>query len=253
MKIKLTIEYDGGKFFGWQKQKGQISVQESIENAVSRAFDNRERIELYGAGRTDAGVHATGQVAHFDVADESLVKVWKSNVERLPAAINYYLLDSGAVVIEAEVASPDFHARFSAKMRRYKYVIYNRKIKSVIYDKRAWHVARKLDAETMNAAAQSLLGNHNFNAFRSARCGAKNPIRTISEINISRKENFIIAEVAAKSFLHNQVRIIVGTLVKIGTGDKPLEYVEYLLDSQDRTLAGPTAPPHGLYLIKVEY
>ncbi len=253
MKVKLTIEYDGTNFYGWQKQNGFVSVQETVEKAINRVFGNITNIELYGAGRTDTGVHALEQVAHFEVFDEKLIKIWQKNIEKLAKAINFYLMDLGVVIVKSELVPDDFHARFSAKMRRYKYVIYNRQVRSVIYANRAWHVAKRLDAEVMNAASKYFLGTHNLNSFRSAHCNARNPIRTISEIAVYRNGDLVIMDISARSFLHNQVRITIGTLKQIGEGKYPPEYIEELLNKQDRTIAGVTAPPYGLYLTKVNY
>jgi len=253
MKIKLTIEYDGNKFFGWQKQKSFDSVQETIENAINSVFNQREKVELFGAGRTDTGVHAMGQIAHFELLNPELISIWQNNLNKFVLAVNFYLQDKGTLLTHAEIAPDDFHARFSAKMRYYKYIIYNRNIGSVIHENRAWHIPQKLDETKMNIAAQYLLGTHNLNAFRSAHCNANNTIRTISKINLYREKDFIIMEIAAKSFLHNQVRITIGTLKDIGIGKQPENYIIELLNSGDRTKAGITAPPYGLYLVKVDY
>lgn len=253
MKIKLTIEYDGKNFFGWQKQNEFNSVQETIEKAIEKVFNQSESIELYGAGRTDTGVHASGQVAHFSISNENLIKKWENNIQKLPIAINFYLLDFGTVVTNAEIVPEDFHARFSAKMRHYKYIIYNRKVKSVIHENRVWHIVNPLDENAMNMASKFFIGTHNLNAFRSAHCNSNNPIRTISDIKVYRDNYFVIMEIAARSFLHNQVRITIGTLKQIGTGKFPIEYIKDLLEKQDRTKSGITAPPCGLYLTKIDY
>ncbi|GHT90070.1 tRNA pseudouridine synthase A [Alphaproteobacteria bacterium] len=253
MRVKLLIEYDGTKFCGWQKQRDCISVQETIERAICNVFGDALMPELYGAGRTDTGVHATGQIAHLELADEKLTEKWKNNLLRLHIAINANMLQSGARVLEATEVSDDFHARFSAKMRHYKYVILNRNVNSPIYEGRVWNIRRKIDENSMNFAAQFLRGTHNFNAFRSSQCSALNPVRTISNVEVSRKGDLIIVKISAKSFLHNQVRITVGTLKEIGIGAKNPEYIKYLLESADRTQAGPTAPAFGLYLTKIDY
>lgn len=254
MRIKLSIEYDGTKFFGWQKQIDFISVQETIEKAIFKVLGEEEIVELYGAGRTDTGVHATSQVAHFEIKSERLIDKWKNNCHKLPLAINFYLADSGTCITHAEIAPfEDFHARFSAKMRHYRYVIYNRYIDSVLQKNRSWHISKRLDENKMHEAAQYFIGTHNLNAFRSVHCNAKNPIRSIDSINVIRENDFVIVELSARSFLQNQVRITVGTLKQIGEGKQPPEYIKFLLDNPDRKLAGETAPPYGLYLTGVEY
>lgn len=253
MRVKLTIEYDGSGFYGWQKQNGFVSIQETIEYAISQVFDNAETVELYGAGRTDTGVHATGQVAHFEILNKKLINSWEKSISKLADAINFYLINQAIVIVNSEVVSDDFHARFSAKMRHYKYFIYNRRARSVIYANRAWHVPRYLDYRAMNEASKYFLGTHNLNAFRSAHCNAQTPIRTISDISVHRDDDFVIMEISAKSFLHNQVRITIGTLKQIGEGMHSPEYVKELLEKQDRTISGITAPPHGLYLTGVDY
>lgn len=254
MRIKLTIEYDGTGFYGWQKQNDFVSVQEIIEQAISSVFDNSETIELYGAGRTDTGVHATGQVAHFEIFSENLISAWQNNIAKLADAINFYLLNRAIVIVKSEIVPEDFHARFSAKMRHYKYLIYNRRAKSVLYANRAWHVPKLLDAKAMNDAAQYFLGTHNLNSFRSRHCNAQNPVRTISSIKVYFDTEFvIIMEISARSFLHNQVRITIGTLKQIGEHKYPPEHIKELLNKQDRRIAGVTAPPYGLYLTGVDY
>jgi tRNA pseudouridine38-40 synthase len=253
MKIKLLIEYDGTKYSGWQKQKTQPSIQETIEIAIKTIFANLCEITLHGAGRTDAGVHALGQVAHFEISDQAIINKWKHNLKKLPLAINANMLDSGICILAAEEVSDSFHARFAAIMRHYQYLILNRSADSPLYNKRVWNIHSKLDEKIMNTAAQFLIGHHNFNAFRSSQFSASNPHRTISDIKVYRKDDIITIEVSAKSFLHNQVRIIVGTLKEIGLGKKEPEYVKLLLQNRERIHAGPTAPPYGLYFTKVEY
>ena len=253
MRVKLTVEYDGTGFYGWQKQNDFVSVQEVIEQAISKVFNSAETIELYGAGRTDTGVHATGQVAHFEIFNEKLISTWQNNIAKLADAINFYLLNQAIVIIKSEIVSDDFHARFSAKMRHYKYLIYNRRVRSVIYTNRAWHVPQHLDVSAMHEASQYFLGTHNLNAFRSLHCNAQNPVRTISNIKVYRDGDFVIMEISARSFLHNQVRITIGTLKQIGEHKYLPEHIKDLLEKQDRRVAGVTAPPYGLYLTGVDY
>ena len=253
MRVKLTVEYDGTGFYGWQKQNDFVSVQEVIEQAISKVFNSAETIELYGAGRTDTGVHATGQVAHFEIFNKKLISTWQNNIAKLADAINFYLLNQAIVIIKSEIVSDDFHARFSAKMRHYKYLIYNRRVRSVIYTNRAWHVPQHLDVSAMHEASQYFLGTHNLNAFRSLHCNAQNPVRTISNIKVYRDGDFVIMDRSARSFLHNQVRITIGTLKQIGEHKYLPEHIKDLLEKQDRRVAGVTAPPYGLYLTGVDY
>ena len=253
MRVKLTVEYDGTGFYGWQKQNDFVSVQEVIEQAISKVFNSAETIELYGAGRTDTGVHATGQVAHFEIFNKKLISTWQNNIAKLADAINFYLLNQAIVIIKSEIVSDDFHARFSAKMRHYKYLIYNRRVRSVIYTNRAWHVPQHLDVSAMHEASQYFLGTHNLNAFRSLHCNAQNPVRTISNIKVYRDGDFVIMDISARSFLHNQVRITIGTLKQIGEHKYLPEHIKDLLEKQDRRVAGVAAPPYGLYLTGVDY
>ena len=253
MKIRLLIEYDGMKFCGWQRQTSSPSVQETIENATAKVFNTQEKTEVYGAGRTDTGVHALAQVAHLDILDPDIALRWQNSCHHLPKAINAYMLDKGCIVKSAEIVPDDFHARFSATKRSYEYIIFNSPIDSPLYQFRVWHVIKKLDVELMHQVAQDFIGLHDLQSFRSSECGAKSSVKSISSISISQHENFVVMNISAKSFLHNQVRIIMGTLKNIGTKKFAPSYVKFLLDAKDRTLAGQTAPPYGLYLKSIEY
>jgi tRNA pseudouridine38-40 synthase len=244
MKYKITIEYDGTNLVGWQKQPNQLSVQESIENAIYSL--SQEKVEVIGAGRTDAGVHATGQVAHFD-----LQKEFPEN--NIRAGINFYLTEKPIVILNAKKVDDDFHARFSAQKRYYKYALLNRSSPAVLDKNRVWHMPMPLDIYEMERAADFLLGNHDFSSFRSSECQAKNPVKTLDEVDIEQYEDFIFFHVSAKSFLHNMVRNIVGTLVDVGTGKIKADDIPKILAAKDRTKAGQTAPACGLYFEGVDY
>lgn len=252
MKIKFGIEYDGTKFCGWQRQDGIVTVQGVLENAFSQVLGGLN-VTLYGAGRTDTGVHAIHQVAHIEVTDPTIVQKWLKNASKMHIAANFYLHNTGVVVTSSEITDDNFHARFSAKQRSYLYVIFNRFTDSVLLKGRVWHIARLLDYEKMNSAAQLFLGVHNFNAFRASDCQAKNSVRTIDSVSVHKKQDFVLIQIKAKSFLHNQARIMTGTLAQIGLGIIEAEHIQQLLESGDRTKAGPTAPPYGLYLQNVIY
>jgi len=242
-KFKITIEYEGSDFVGWQKQENGLSIQETIEDAVYKLTG--ETVTLFGAGRTDAGVHAKGQVAHFD-----LIKYFES--DEIRDGLNQHLRPLPIAIIDATEAGPDFHARFSAKKRSYEYLIINRRSPLTINKNRAWCVFKKLDLDTIYQESKSFIGNHNFQAFRSVDCQATSPKKTIDEVFIKEKHEKISISISAKSFLHSQVRIMVGTLIEIGKG-KITKSVKDIILSQDRAQAGVTAPACGLYLLKVDY
>jgi tRNA pseudouridine38-40 synthase len=244
MRYKLTLEYDGGPFRGWQRQSEGASVQQVLEQAV-RGFCG-EQVQVVGAGRTDAGVHATGQVAHLDLARTVAP-------ETLRNALNYHLRPHPVVVLEAALAAADFHARFSARMRHYLYRIVNRRAPLGLDPHRAWHVPVPLDAEVMHEAAQRLIGRHDFTSFRSALCQAKSPVKTLDRLTVRRIGDRLEINAFARSFLHHQVRNIAGTLKLVGEGRQPVESMETMLAARDRRAAGPTAPACGLYLIRVDY
>jgi tRNA pseudouridine38-40 synthase len=243
-RYKLTIEYDGEPFVGWQRQDNGPSIQGALEDAVA-AFCG-ERVQVHGAGRTDAGVHALGQVAHLDLADEK-------PLDTLRSALNYHLKPQPIAVVEAELAPADFHARFSATWRRYRYRILNRRAPPALDRGHVWHVPVPLDDEAMSEAAAVLVGRHDFNSFRSASCQAPSSLKTLDQLEVVRDGNEIRLAVGARSFLHNQVRILVGTLQLVGRGQWTRRDVEAALEARDRTRAGPTAPPQGLCLMEVRY
>ncbi len=245
-RYKLTLEYDGTNLLGWQRQLDGPSVQEYLEKAVF-GFSG-QNVEMTAAGRTDAGVHALGQVAHFDLAT-------KLDEYRLQQAFSAHLrqLEAPVAVLRVETAAPDFHARFSAKGRGYIYRILNRIAAPVLDKDRVWWLPYRLDIEAMREAAGYLLGHHDFTSFRAAACQAKSPLKTLDRLDICRQGEEIIFTVEARSFLHHQVRNMVGTLKMVGNGSIKPNEIKNILEQKDRSAAGPTAPASGLYLSKVVY
>ena len=243
-RYRLTIEYDGTPFVGWQRQANGRSVQEAIEDALLALTG--ERVAVRGAGRTDAGVHATGQVAHFDLARAL-------PVEKLPDALNAHLRPAPVAILAAAAVPDGFDARFSAIGRRYLYRIVNRRAPLALQRDRAWRVTRPLDENAMQEAAQTLIGTHEFTTFRSVECQAKSPVKTLRELNVSRvgEESRIAAE--ARSFLHSQIRSIAGSLKLVGEGKWQPADVAAALAARDRAACGALAPPSGLYLTAVAY
>jgi len=243
-RYKLTIEYDGTPFAGWQRQANGRSVQEAIEDAVA-AFAG-EQVIIGGAGRTDAGVHALAQVAHVDLA-----KDWP--VDTVLNALNFHLQPEPVAVLAAELAADGFDARFSAKARHYLYRIINRRPPLTIDAGRAWRVKAPLDAEAMDAAAQSLTGTHDFTTFRNAACQAKSPVKTLDRLTVRRQSEEIVIEASARSFLHSQARSIAGSLRLVGDGTWTGDDLSAALAAKDRKACGPVAPAKGLYLLRVDY
>ena len=243
-RYKLTIEYDGGPFVGWQRQENGRSVQQAIEEAIVGFA--RERVVVKGAGRTDAGVHALGQVAHIDLSRD-----WPPDTVR--DALNAHLRPEPVAILEAGLVADEFDARFSAVKRHYLYRLNDRRAPLVLDAGRAWGVSTTLDTAAMHAAAQALVGRHDFTTFRAAECQAKSPVRTLDRLDVSRHGEEIVVQAAARSFLHNQVRSMVGTLKKVGEGKWPVEAVGAALAACDRARSGPVAPAHGLYLVRVDY
>jgi tRNA pseudouridine38-40 synthase len=243
-RFKLTLEYDGTPFCGWQRQAGQPSVQQALEEAITRF--SGETLAVQAAGRTDSGVHALGQVVSFDLARD-----WDAN--RVREALNYHLKPAPVAVVKAESVPGDFEARFSAKARHYEYRILNRRARPALEANRVWHVAVPLDAETMHAAAQLILGKHDFSTFRAAECQADSPLRTLDVLNVSRQAEHVVVTASARSFLHSQVRSMVGSLKLVGEGKWQPRDFKAALDATDRARCGPLAPPCGLYFIRVDY
>ena len=243
-RYKLILEYDGGPFVGWQAQANGPSVQAALQAAV-HAFSG-EQVTITGAGRTDTGVHASGQVAHLDLSRD-----WPARTVR--EAINAHLWPQPVAVLEAELVAADFHARFSATGRRYLFRILDRRPPPALLRGRVWHVRKALDAPAMARAAAPLVGRHDFTTFRDAACQAQSPVRTLDELQVRRVGDEIQLRLAARSFLHRQVRSITGTLAEVGAGRWSPEDVGRALEARDRAACGPVAPPEGLYLTEVTY
>ncbi|MCE9650635.1 MAG: tRNA pseudouridine(38-40) synthase TruA [Parvibaculum sp.] len=243
-RYKLTIEYDGTDFCGWQSQANGGAVQDALEAGV-KGFCGQD-VRVHAAGRTDAGVHALGQIAHIDLEQPVRVDVLRD-------AVNAHLRPHPVAIVEAEEVGPEFEARFSAIRRHYLYRIVNRRAPLTLDRKQAWLVHVPLDADAMHAAAQSLIGKHDFTTFRSLQCQAKSPEKTLDELTVSRYGDEIEITARARSFLHNQVRSIVGSLKLVGDGRWSRRDLEQALKAKDRTACGPVAPPDGLYLLKVDY
>jgi tRNA pseudouridine38-40 synthase len=243
-RFKLTLEYDGTTFVGWQRQENGVSVQEILENAAFALTG--ERAAAYGAGRTDAGVHALGQVAHLDLARD-----WAP--WRLAEGLNAHLVPHPVAVAQAETATEDFDARRSANARHYLYRILNRRAPLTLDLGRAWRVKPRLDAGAMNAAAEALVGQHDFSTFRDSQCQAKSPVKTLDRLEVRREGDMVLIEASARSFLHRQVRSMVGSLVEVGSGRWTADNLKAALEAADRSRCGQVAPAHGLYLQRVDY
>jgi tRNA pseudouridine38-40 synthase len=243
-RYRLTLEYDGGPYNGFQAQADQPTVQGALERAV-KAFCG-ETVRVHAAGRTDAGVHATGQTVHIDLA-----KDWPAETVR--NALNAHLRGEPIVVLDAEVAADGWHARFSATERRYRYRILNRPSPAALERGHVWHVKTPLDAEAMHAAAQVLVGHHDFTTFRDLACQAKSPVKTLDVVTVLREGEEIVLVFEARSFLHRQVRSMTGSLAEVGLGRWTAADLKAALEARDRTACGPVAPADGLYLTGVSY
>lgn len=243
MRIALGIEYNGTHYSGWQRQKHANSVQEELEKALSTVASHP--VEVQCAGRTDAGVHGTGQVVHFDTHASRKLVAWTMGVNaNMPKDI---------AVRWAKEVPEDFHARFTATARRYRYIIYNSPFRPGILSTGVSHYHGELDAEKMHQAGQYLLGENDFSSFRAAHCQSRTPWRNIIHLNVSRRERYVIIDIKANAFVHHMVRNITGSLISVGRGEQPPEWIEWLLQQKNRQLAGATAKAEGLYLIDVDY
>jgi tRNA pseudouridine38-40 synthase len=243
-RYKLTLEYDGTGLVGWQRQNNGLSVQEIIETAVARFCG--KTITVHGAGRTDAGVHALAQAAHLDLPKEKSPDVIRN-------ALNEHMRPHAVAVLAVESVAESFDARRSARGRIYRYRILNRRPPAVLERSRVWHVGAKLDAEAMQEAAKLLLGRHDFSSFRDSMCQARSPVKTLDGLDVTRSGEEILVEARARSFLHHQVRNMVGTLKLVGAGKWKIAQVAEALAARDRRAGGPTAPAEGLYLVAIVY
>ncbi|MGH6760536.1 MAG: tRNA pseudouridine(38-40) synthase TruA [Phyllobacterium sp.] len=245
-RYKLTVEYDGTSYAGWQRQENAHTVQAAIEQAIFKFCG--ERVTIGAAGRTDSGVHATAQIAHVD-----LVKDWSA--AKIRDAVNAHLVQSDEYVslLNVERVADSFDSRFSARGRHYLYRIVDRRSPIPLERNRAWWVPKKLDTEAMHIAAQRLVGTHDFTTFRATQCQAKSPVKTLDRLDVVRNGEVVEIRTSARSFLHNQVRSFAGTLVEAGIGRWSADDVQKALEARDRRACGPVAPPHGLFLIGVDY
>ena len=246
MRYKITIEYEGTNYVGWQKQPDQLdkSIEEILEKAILQMTN--EQVKINGSGRTDAGVHAVAQVADFALTKEF-------EPFRIVAGLNNYLLPTNIAVTNCEIVADNFSSRFDAKERHYCYVIVNRRAPLALQKNRAWHVPLPLDTTAMKLAANYLIGDLDFSAFRDAECQSKSPRKTVKKITVERKGEEVIIEISAKSFLHHMVRNIVGTLMWVGSERITIDDVLIILESRDRKNSGPNAPACGLYFLGVDY
>jgi len=243
MRLALGVEYDGSHFSGWQIQAQQRTIQGAVEHALSKVAD--QPVRIFCAGRTDAGVHAAGQVIHFNTETQRTMRSWVFGTNsNLPKEV---------AILWAKPVSGSFHARFKAVRRCYRYVIFNRAVRPAFLGQRASWEYRPLNEKLMNHAAGYLVGEHDFNAYRAVACQASSPVRNVYHLNICRKGDLLYIDIEANAFLHHMVRNITGVLMTIGAGEKPPEWAHEVLDTRNRRLGGVTASPHGLYLAGVRY
>ena len=243
-RYQIKVEYDGTNFVGWQYQKNGLSIQEILQNAIFQF--SKEKVTVTGAGRTDAGVHATAQMAHFDLKK----KIKKKN---FILGVNQYIGNNPVTILNIKKTNNKFHSRFDAKKRTYQYVIINRQSPLALQKNKAWHIRKKLDLKAMKKGAKLLLGTHDFSTFRASSCGAKSPIKTLKKVSIKKNKERIILKFTSKSFLQQQVRSMVGCIKYLGEGKWRLEDFIKAFKSKKRSNCAPPAPPYGLYLEKVDY
>ena len=243
-RYQIKVEYDGTNFVGWQYQKNGLSIQEILQKAIFQF--SREKVTVTGAGRTDAGVHAIGQIAHFD-----LKKKIKKKIFILGA--NHYIRNHPVTILNIKKTNNKFHSRFDAKKRTYQYVIINRQSPLALQKNKAWHIRKKLDLKAMKKGAKLLLGTHDFSTFRASSCGAKSPIKTLNKVSIKKDKEKIILKFTSKSFLQQQVRSMVGALKYLGEQKWSVKQFKKNFESKKRSNCAPPAPPYGLYLKKINY
>lgn len=243
MRVVLGVEYDGSHFHGWQSQPGLRTVQGVIEKALSKVADHE--VKIHSAGRTDTGVHASGQVIHFDTLAERNLQAWVyGGNSNLPKDVS---------LLWAKQVGEDFHARFNATSRHYRYIIYNHPIRTSLYNQTVTWQYRPLDVELMHEAAQAFIGEHDFTSFRTLACQSKSPFRNLTEFTVRRRGDLVILDVKANAFLHHMVRNLTGVLLNIGSGKRDVSWARQVLEAKDRQLGAETAPPYGLYLVNVQY
>ncbi|NVC63732.1 tRNA pseudouridine(38-40) synthase TruA [Vibrio sp. 05-20-BW147] len=243
MRIALGIEYNGTDYFGWQRQREVASVQEKLEKALSKVANHP--VEVQCAGRTDAGVHGTGQVVHFDTNVERKMVAWTMGANaNLPKDI---------AVRWAKEVPDEFHARFSATARRYRYIIFNHALRPGILGSGVSHYHGDLDEKKMHEAGQYLLGENDFTSFRAVQCQSLSPFRNMIHLNVTRHGHYVVIDIKANAFVHHMVRNITGSLIMVGRGEQDPEWIKWLLEAKDRKFAGPTAKAEGLYLVDVDY
>ncbi|SDJ94815.1 tRNA pseudouridine38-40 synthase [Ferrimonas sediminum] len=243
MRVALGIEYDGSRYFGWQRQREVVGVQQRLEEALSVVANHP--VEVFCAGRTDAGVHGTGQVVHFDTDAVRPERAWTLGLNaNLPGDV---------AVRWAKPVSDEFHARFSATARRYRYIIYNHRYRPAILGSGVSHYYHELDETLMHQAGQLLLGEQDFSSFRAIQCQSNSPWRNVHHLTVSRRNHYVIVDIKANAFVHHMVRNIVGSLMTVGKGEQPVEWISELLAAKDRNLASATSKAEGLYLVQVDY
>tara|TARA_B100001996_G_scaffold379300_1_gene364841 strand:+ start:802 stop:1539 length:738 start_codon:yes stop_codon:yes gene_type:complete len=242
--LKITIEYDGSNYSGWQYQLNANSIQQEIEKAI---FDfSGEKVNIFGAGRTDAGVHALGQIANFKLEN-------KRDTYQILHGINFHLANDNIKIVNVEIAPEKFHSRYDAQKKTYLYRIYNREVPSAIEHKYSLHINKNLNISLMEKAAESLIGSYDFSSFRAHGCQAKSPVKTLERLEFFKNKEIISIEFEAKSFLYQQIRIMVGSLIEVGLSRKNTEWIKEVLEKKDRKLSGQTALPKGLFLKEIKY